>query len=79
MEARTRTEHAPRVRRQLELKHEQALEYGWPTEYDTKRPWNAVWRQLVEGEDKWWNEELNEALMYMRAGVGAPLARVGSD
>ena len=79
VEARTRTEHAPRVRRQLELKHEQALEYGWPTEFDPKRPWNAVWRQLVEGEDKWWNEELNEALMYMRTGVEAPLARVASD
>ena len=79
VEARTRTEHALRVRRELEFKHEQALEYGWPTEFDKKRPWNAVWKQLVEGEEKWWNEELNEALMYMRTGVEAPLARVGSD
>ena len=79
VEARTRTEHAPRVRRQLESKHEQALEYGWPTDFDPKRPWNAVWRQLVEGEEKWWNEELNEALMYMRTGVESPLARVAAD
>ena len=78
-EARTRSEHALRARRRLEMEKEDADKQGRDHPFDPKRPWNEVFRQLATAEDKWWTEELKEPCNYIYTHVEEPSARVGGD
>ena len=45
-----RSEKVSDILEELESEHALALERNWESDYDPKRPWNAVWRRIVEGK-----------------------------
>ena len=78
-EARTRSEHALRVRRRLAMEKEDADRNDRDHPYDPARPWNEVFKQLAVAEDKWWTEELKEPCNYIYTHVEEASARVDGD
>ena len=65
-DVRTRLEHMPRTRRDLELAHSAAVSAGHTTFYDHKRPWNAVFREVLK-DGVWWRAELEEPALFFNA------------
>ena len=52
----------------MQTDHEEALKAGKTTEFDPKRPWNAVWAKVVNNE-AFWREEIIEPAMMILAKV----------
>ena len=52
-----------RTRRNMQTDHEEALKAGKTTEFDPKRPWNAVWAKVVNNEAFWREEVIEPAIM----------------
>ena len=69
VEARTRSEHAPRIRRRLAEEKTAALKAGKDHPYDPLKPWEEVFAQLVLGEDPWWRGELERPAIHISTGV----------
>ena len=69
VEARTRLEHAPRVRRRGISEHKTATEEGKTHAYDPERPWDWVFGQLTHKDEKdWWWDELDSHLFENTMG-----------
>ena len=56
----------PRTRRDLELAHCAAITAGGTTAYDNRRPWNAVFREVLK-DGVWWRAELEEPALFFNA------------
>ena len=67
-DVRCRLELMERTRRNMQTDHEEALKAGKTTEFDPKRPWNAVWAKVVNNE-AFWREEIIEPAMMILAKV----------
>ena len=79
VEARTRSEYALTLRRQLTEKHELAVKMGWPTDFDENRPWNSVWKSLVTDQREYWRDEIKDPCILIRTHVELPTDRIGHD
>ena len=51
-DVRMRSERAMKIRDELEDQHEIALDNHWPTPFNPKQPWNAVWKQMAAAEER---------------------------
>eukprot|EP00435_Cladocopium_sp_Y103_P026713 s4904_g6.t1 len=63
-DVRCRLEQMERLKRKLAAEHEAAVTAGKTTDFDDKRPWNAVWAHAVNDET-FWREEVTEPCMLI--------------
>ena len=78
-DVRMRSERAMRIRDELEYQHEIAVENNWPTHFNPKQPWNAVWKQMASAEEKWWWRNVERPGIMIQAHVAKMEAYVGQD
>ena len=78
-EARTRSEHAPRVRRMLAEQKTEALKKNQDHPYDPLRPWDEVYNHLIHHSDTWWRRELEQPCTFITTGVSTLREHVGTD
>ena len=63
-EARTRLEHAPRIRRRGISERKAAMEDNKSHSFDPSRPWGWVFGQLTHTDEKGWRWEELEAHLF---------------
>ena len=58
---------------ELESEHAVAAKRGWASDFDPKRPWNAVWRRIVEGkhEELWWFRNVEKPATFITNRVAS--------
>ena len=78
-DARTRNEHAQEVRYQLTMEDDIAMKNGWQRHFDKTRPWNSVWKRLVNSEESWWNKQLEQPGPNICLGFAQMNDYVGQD
>eukprot|EP00435_Cladocopium_sp_Y103_P055167 s446_g18.t1 len=70
-DVRCRLEQMERLKRKLVAENEAAVAAGGSTDYDEKRPWNAVWARAT-ADESFWREEVNEPCMLILTKITTP-------
>lgn len=78
-EVRTRLEHMPRVKADLEDKHAKALAKNRDTDFDPAWPWDCVFEQILHGEKEWWDEHVHRPGTQILAKVATAETFVEGD
>ena len=62
-----RDEKCHRILAEVEEEHEKAVANNQSSSFDPKRPWNTVFRRVVEGKDEamWWFKHVDRPGMYI--------------
>ena len=70
-DVRMRSEKVDDILDDLETEHAIAQKRNWDSDFDPKRPWNAVWRRIVEGkrEELWWFRNVEKPAMFITNDV----------
>ena len=76
-DARTRREHATRVKHMLMAKHEKAINNGKLSEFDPSHPWEMVWDVLVTKRGDWWEKQVKGSCQAIAMGLKKMSAYVG--
>ena len=70
-DCRMRSEVFPRLRRELELEHEERLATGVPSSYNPSKPWDGVFAAATSAKEFWTDEVREKAIMW-KCRVKAP-------
>ena len=77
-----RLERSRAIRRELLQNHKDALKNGWAAEaakFDPKRPWDAVWREMADGQASWWWNKVDQPCMFVSCRVRSVQSYVDGD
>ena len=69
VEVRTRQFQTHRIRRRLADEKTEALKRNLDHPYNPLQPWEEVWKQLINAEEKWWRKEMYEPGSFVRTGA----------
>ena len=78
-EARTRREHATRVKHILISRHDQFVNNGWVDDFNPQQPWEAVWHQLASAGNKWWSDQVDTPCWSLALGIARMSSCVHGD
>ena len=74
-DVRARREHMERIRRKVMLQIDMGAS---PPEFDATKPWNFVWKAVVEDEP-FWNKQVKEPAILVLAKTSTLNAHLGGD
>lgn len=78
-DCRMRSEEFPRLRRELELIHEEKMAAQLPSSYDPLRSWDSVFAAATGAKDYWHDEVREKAIMWKcRVKASAELVAEGA-
>ena len=82
-DVRTRLEHMPRVRDDLQGEYDKAISNGQVpdtiTFFNPVQPWEGVFDWIVKGEAKWWKGQYEDPCLYITCDASELSYHVDSD